>query len=759
MHPDFAEIASTVRVTGPGTIEIRRSTIRIGDASPGRMANYASAEDGVAATLYWNCYCRSMPRQLTRRDIVGERDFQAWLTRSNYAPTTWQQGWSIRSVTDARVEVLHNDISFLTTRGQVRTESWEPGHECMVQVPSERRHVAPGFYLFLGAAEPAGRPLVRLYWHLTAEGGPLFVGSVSRLLNEARIPFRAKTINHPDEYVRADAGVIYLDAADLERASEPIESIQAALAPFMRDTVPMFTKRLGPGLALACDPPERTSFGQVMCRFVARALVHAGPGAPPEDRFRLLSDVLTAAHVDVARPYIYGTGNDDATAIDSFAPVCRTVNPRTSATTAPIPVGDTSSDSDTLVDAAASIGESILERAFWNSNRQYCNWIGRVAVSPANAANAGTQRVAAMGPDLYGGLSGVAAYLSELFALSGDQRFREASCAALRNALSQLKLGQSRYSLSDLGFYSGAAGVVLAAARVGRQVGLDYDTESLVSAFLDEADAEWPAQDHDLIYGRAGLTLALLSLSGYHARERCLGVAKRFGNQMSELLTSSVGAHPSESSPTLLSGLAHGAAGVGVALLELYRTTGDQTFLASGRAAFAYEDALFDDTQRNWPDLRSSSRNVGEVDGPRFLVAWCYGAPGLALALARAGVVDTERREWYSARTTAALDTTLAALKSSQARELADLSLCHGVAGLVESLLYSDAEGQRDHGDIARSVGAQIAAGRLAGRPWQSGVLCGGPNDSLMLGLSGVGLTLLRLVNPHIPSPLLPIGY
>jgi lantibiotic modifying enzyme len=57
-----------------------------------------------------------------------------------------------------------------------------------------------------------------------------------------------------------------------------------------------------------------------------------------------------------------------------------------------------------------------------------------------------------------------------------------------------------------------------------------------------------------------------------------------------------------------------------------------------------YERALFDETHRNWPDLRESSIlkvATSGAEGPAFLQAWCHGAPGIGLSrLAMSRQVD-----------------------------------------------------------------------------------------------------------------------
>jgi lantibiotic modifying enzyme len=126
------------------------------------------------------------------------------------------------------------------------------------------------------------------------------------------------------------------------------------------------------------------------------------------------------------------------------------------------------------------------------------------------------------------------------------------------------------------------------------------------------------------------------------------------------------------------------------ALLELAHRTGREDLRRAGRAAFAYEDSLFDSERGNWPDLRADGKTG---DAPRFPVAWCHGAPGIALARLRAVAADPDHA-----------------------------------------------------GEPAWRDGARAALGQLVERrgPWPSGTPSGGPNPSLMLGTSGLGTCLLR---------------
>src|SRR5204863_3916825 len=85
-------------------------------------------------------------------------------------------------------------------------------------------------------------------------------------------------------------------------------------------------------------------------------------------------------------------------------------------------------------------------------------------------------------------------------------------------------------------------------------------------------------------------------------------------------------------------------------------------------------------------------------------------------------------------------------------------SLCHGLAGNAEVLLYGSrtlTTGAED----ALSLALRVAhAGQVdsvsRGGTWSCGA-GGGETPGLMLGLAGIGLFYLRLHDPSVPSALL----
>jgi lantibiotic biosynthesis protein len=405
---------------------------------------------------------------------------------------------------------------------------------------------------------------------------------------------------------------------------------------------------------------------------------------------------------------------------------------------------------DRYLDAALRRGGEVAAAAIWSGER--CSWVGGMPEEGRGTGIAMTY--ASFGPELYGGTAGVGLVLAELFDAGGaeDPELRRAALGALGHALARAAEidGPAR-----LGAYGGQPGIALCAARAGKvldEPALTARAGELVAGL----DLESGPLENDLISGRAGGVLALLSLRELGVEEATPARAVRLGEGL--LAAADRGpagwSWPSPSAPgeRNLTGLSHGAAGIGVALLELHRASGRADFREAAEAAFAYERSLFDARARNWPDLREiATRGLPADAAPPCATLWCHGAPGIALSRLRArelgagGACEEEAR--------VALETTAAALRQELA--VGNYSLCHGLAGNAEVV----AEGASLLADGPDLVGEVAGAGidrHLDGdAPWPLGVHAG-HTDSLMVGLAGTSYFYLRLHDPRRPSVLLP---
>jgi hypothetical protein len=713
--------------------------------------------------LYDDFYCRGAatpaPFALGGSETRAMGPFAASLAAANAGRGTWEAGWEVSAVVDEQTGAVRvrRDGLELRARPQDCQVSGDaglaPGVRVRLRMPQGMPATSPGFYLALGdepLAIAQGETWVRLYWHLTAAGAAPFVARVTRALNAAGLPFRLKVVNDPSRFDRCDPAVLYLRTGDYAAAVEPLQELYAAVAATLRPGIPALTRPLAPGLGLAEDPGRGESFGQHRCGLLADGLIHArerGAGSVGE-RLRAVEQRFAAEGIGLEAPYL-NRGPRDAYAFHP-PPVARARG-----------VGSAGrrvvAGAASYLEAAARIGERLAREATWWEDR--CTWLGAAGEPSVDGRHGPSASYRTLGPDLYGGTGGVALFLAELSTATEDAATRRTAGGAMRQALARADDLESR-----LGLYAGRAGIGLAAAYVG---GILDDDELIRGAreliwrtLVDRRDDP----EFDLISGKAGAIVVLLALRKLLEDDSLLGEAARLGDELIRR------AHVSEegyswSAPSIparhdLTGMSHGSAGAAFALLELSAATGEARYRTVAERAFAYERNWFDGERENWPDFR---RRPGERDRRglplRYGVAWCNGAPGIALTRLRAFALlgDEECR----GEALAALRTTRAAVEEGLRSGIGNYSLCHGLAGNAAVLLYgAEVLGRdaRDGRDLAHSVAdAGLATYGSGAEPWPCGTPAG-ETPGLMLGLAGIGSFYLRLHDPARPNVLLPLS-
>ncbi len=406
-----------------------------------------------------------------------------------------------------------------------------------------------------------------------------------------------------------------------------------------------------------------------------------------------------------------------------------------------------------FLDAADRIGTRLCRDAVWVKDR--CNWLGW-ALEPINGAIITVYR--AQTSAIYDGTAGIGLFLARLAKLTGDPLQKTTALGALNQAFGGIPdlARDFRHSV-----YSGAAGVSYAGIEAGSLLGEERMAErglaELKSACGDAPTDQWA----DVISGSAGAVQVLLSAAQRFDDPALMRFAEAHGRM---LLRTAVKSDRGLSWDTMpgqttgnLTGYGHGASGIGCALLELWRSTGDAAYRSAVLDAFRYERSYYSAEQKNWPDLRSAEGYSFASGQPMYARAWCHGAPGIGLARLRAlellgSDADVEQE------LDAAVQCTVESCSNVAFPGSGNMSLCHGLAGNADLLI--DAARVRERSDlrlVAEETGKQaIAQIQAQDMPWPCGVNGGGETPNLMLGLSGIGHYYLRLYDPEqTPSVLL----
>ena len=357
----------------------------------------------------------------------------------------------------------------------------------------------------------------------------------------------------------------------------------------------------------------------------------------------------------------------------------------------------------------------------------------------------------ALDVDLYAGSAGVGLFLAALARATDEASVRRTAAAALRRALAR------QPSPSACGLHTGSIGIAYACVLGGRY--LDHEdlhdgglalARAALTAMRDRAPEE---EGLDVIDGLAGSILGLLAMAGPDGGDLVDGAQALARRLVARGQRDDAGWRWDEAagSGPPLTGLSHGAAGLGLALLEAHAVRPDEELLQAARGAFAWENTLFVDEQQNWPDRRPW---VEAAAPGSCSTTWCHGAPGIALARLRACELDGGDARWRD-DAQRALATTRRELALRRGQPGNDATLCHGTAGLAETLLFAaqvdgDPAARAEAVAVAHELAAEDTAGALV-----TGVPSGGPNPSLMLGTAGVGWFFLRARDPEgVPALL-----
>jgi hypothetical protein len=427
------------------------------------------------------------------------------------------------------------------------------------------------------------------------------------------------------------------------------------------------------------------------------------------------------------------------------------------------------------VRAALEIGERLLASAIPVGDG--ATWEVSEVVAGSHPTETERRRA---GGTVYRGTAGISLFLTELGRLTGHGDLLDCSRLALEHAFGEHRAAVETHRRLGTGLYSGVAGLPFTAAaylRCRSDGELRADATSAIELLAELAEKD---RSYDLLAGGAGAVVALLGVTDVFGQDAVLPVAERFGDH---LLANAVVEPVGLSWPSgglrgaNLCGLAHGAAGIGWALLELHAHTGRECFRLAAEEAFAYEDLRFHPEASNWEDLRNGTltrlQRTGRLDevdalvrdgGPlpvytrKFMTAWCHGAPGIGLVRGRA--CRLLGREEQRRRTRAAARRTLASLDPT---EVTNHSVCHGFMGnalaymsMARSLgLEGAAEAVLDQ---VRTTAATVGEGRSRWIPGGADRL--GFDPTLLMGEAGIGLGLLALehevVDVSLPVPAPP---
>jgi lantibiotic biosynthesis protein len=415
-----------------------------------------------------------------------------------------------------------------------------------------------------------------------------------------------------------------------------------------------------------------------------------------------------------------------------------------------------------FLEEAISIADYIASRAIHVDDR--CSWVCRSAIPPRPTMKDSRPTVEMLGPSILAGTAGMALFFAHVSLKSTDQLHRETALAAIRHAIRFSEYAQSGESTRiggpsnpRQGFYLGTIGVVWAAEEVSELLEDGWvakKARQMAARFCKRLDGN---VDSDLLSGVAGVIPALLDLERKGFRETD-GHAERLGRLLYR--QTQAGKESNRVNGKRLTGLSHGASGLGLAFSALFQASGRDIYREASLETFMYERDVFNPSEGGWPDFLKPLQSNGR---PQTTIAWCHGAGGIGLS--RAFALQTLKEQGLRSDAKVAYQSLASDIAENFQSPGRNFCLCHGLAGNAEcASIIADAIGVKNPLDLPRKVArfgierfgieAQEKWGDVAMWPTSTP---GIPYPPLLQGITGVGLFLLRLDDPEsIGSILLP---
>jgi hypothetical protein len=257
--------------------------------------------------------------------------FYEQLHKSNRGEGYFDLGWRVvKQESDGSLAVTKDGLTLHIERERhLPPEQQSAVVSDVVAIRLPRNRVQNGFYMAVANAGPSGRSnsdgesqIVRIYFNLSPEGALAVMSAITGQLNEITIPFSFKALYNPSDYERFDSAVLYFEKSKYEAVRQVLQTVYAEERSHFRIEVPLFTKFLAPGLALAEEPNHRfstqESFGTHRCQIVAKGLLEAWQNGDdsPENRMACILQNFSLLGIDLKHTYLNANSEDIYTTLE-----------------------------------------------------------------------------------------------------------------------------------------------------------------------------------------------------------------------------------------------------------------------------------------------------------------------------------------------------------------------------------------------------------------------------------------------------------
>ncbi len=326
------------------------------------------------------------------------------------------------------------------------------------------------------------------------------------------------------------------------------------------------------------------------------------------------------------------------------------------------------------VAVAKNIADIMLEDAIWDGNK-----VGWISMMFAGYRERGCL-IRAMGPYFYDGIAGVALFFAALYSKVKDENYRIIKECLINQLFKHTDtfVKDKRKEQRNSGGFTGEASIAyvyqLLFKLEKRNEFLKY-MEKQCEGVNNVCEKD---KTYDVLGGNAGAVLVFLNAFDLTREEKYLQMAIKAGEYLVKGATSNrrglCWINPGAG--VALTGFAHGASGIMLALAKLGKYSEDLRFSEAAYQAYCFEQSFYNPKIKNWTDRRFSENQQGAISQE---AAWCHGWGGILLARKEAeNYID-----WEMSSELKRISKNLKINYAKRGEGLKRYNLCHGKMGQI----------------------------------------------------------------------------
>jgi type 2 lantibiotic biosynthesis protein LanM len=385
------------------------------------------------------------------------------------------------------------------------------------------------------------------------------------------------------------------------------------------------------------------------------------------------------------------------------------------------------------VKIAEQIGDILLEEAIWSEDKQSVGWI--------NITMAGYEEQGYLAQptkmNLYDGIAGITVFMTLLAKETGKEKYRNIAEVLIENMFQYteaLKGGRIKGS-QQTGAFVGESSIAYAYQILYSITGEKYLLSYIKQQCKEASKYISCDKNYDVLGGNAGAILVFLNAWEITGDDIYLNLACEAGDYLihSAVIYDWGYGWINPVSKRALTGMAHGASGIMLALGKLGYYSGEEKYSEAAYQAYRFEQHYYHEEWEDWDDLRYDDKQHMKHN----TMAWCHGWGGIATARLAVmeyskGALRTELERWRNKYGSA-----------MEYMEEKNFCLCHGKCGVIEILRYMGEFEMAQKWYTSMVMELEYSGGNLKNMfPLQE---C--ENYGLVGGMTGVGYVCLNKGN------------